>query len=112
MPSLGIHLSISAAFLGVSLYIAWGRRAWKRLRIASLALGIFWLPGVSLGILAFEEAGKSWEWLIVSISWLAAVLVLGLCLMWSKRVHAHGRLMIILVLIGIAGLLGALGYHL
>jgi hypothetical protein len=110
MSALALHLGSSVALLGTSLYIAWNKRLWRQGRIVCLSLGVFWLPAVTLRILVFEKAGRSWEWLIISITWLALLLVLGLCVMYgSKKIHAHGRLMIILSLAAITALLSALG---
>lgn len=108
MSALALHLGISIVFLGISLYLAWEKRSWPQARILCLLLGVFWFPGVTLYTLVFGKVGESWEGLVISMTWLASLLVLGLCLMWSKKIHAHGRWMIILTLTAIAMLLGML----
>jgi len=108
MLDLALLLVISIAFIGFSLYAAWEKPTWRRARIGYLIVGVFWLPVITIGTFIFGKTIQSWEWLVVAMTWLASLLVLGLCLMWSKKIHAHGRLMIILTLAAIALLLGAL----
>jgi hypothetical protein len=107
-----LHLGGSMGFLAISLFLAWEKHSWGKMRLICLLLGIFWLPGITLNILILEKPGREWEWLTVSMIWLASILVLGLCLMYgSRKIHAQGRLMIILTLTAISVLLFTLIFY-
>lgn len=105
MPYISLHISLSGLFLFCAIGFAWKKRSILWPRLSLIVLSVFWLPGVTANSMARHGSSYSWGCTILSMGWLSALMVLGLCLMWSKRIHFLGREIVILSLLGIASLL-------